>query len=152
MPHERSILCGKCNYTVTSAAALACNAFNCPARSHFRQQFQHENTKPMKLTDLEPRWIHDSVFVFRCPHCRKTWLSCKFVTMSTGDQIDLFRSADLDPCGPRYAVVPMNPDFAWTLKDGNRDFATMTVTPSINAEASGHWHGHITAGAIIGGI
>lgn len=104
----------------------------------------------MKLTELEPRWIiNGQVFVFRCPHCRQTWLSCKNVVMSTHDQVELFQKAGLDPCGPRYAVVPMKAEVCWRLK-GN-DFASLTVEPSIDASSSGHWHGHINAGAIVGG-
>lgn len=100
----------------------------------------------MKLSELEPRWLSDNVFVFRCPHCRNTWLSCKNAVISTGDQIDMFQAADLDPTGPRYAVVPMRQDVIWQWD--SRDFATMSVTPSIDASASGHWHGHITQGQI----
>lgn len=100
----------------------------------------------MKLTDLEPRWLSDSVFVFRCPHCRGTWLSCKTAPMTIHDQIELFQAAGLEPTGPRYGVVPMKAEYAWVVKDGNRDFATLTVTPSIDATASGHWHGVIADG------
>lgn len=44
-------------------------------------------------------------------------------------------------------VVPANPDFAWTFS--SRNFGDMSVTPSVDASSSGHWHGHITKGAII---
>lgn len=101
----------------------------------------------MKLTDLEPRWVYkQKAFVFRCPHCRKTWLSCKRVPMSIGQQIEIFQAAGLDPQGPKYAVVPMREEVAWAISgDG---FSTMTVKPSIDASGSGHWHGHITNGEI----
>lgn len=100
----------------------------------------------MRLSELEPRWVHENVFVFRCPHCRETWISCKNVAMGVGDQIELFQGAGLDPQGPKYAVVPMRADCAWTIE--GRDFASMTVKPSIDASAAGHWHGHITNGEI----
>ncbi len=98
----------------------------------------------MRLTELEPRWLSDNLFVFRCPHCRKTWLSCKNVPLSIEDQFTAFRAADLDPGGPRYAVVPMRAEFAWTIT--GREFETVTVTPSIDASRAGHWHGVITNG------
>ena len=53
-------------------------------------------------------------------------------------------------------VVPAKVDFAWTLTysrplQHNAAFPTdMTVTPSIDASKSGHWHGHITNGEIVG--
>jgi hypothetical protein len=100
----------------------------------------------MKLTDLEPRWVHENVFVFRCPHCQKTWISCKSTPMSIGEQFEHFRSANLEPAGPRYAVVPMNEETAWAMS--GKDFETLSVTPSIDASASGHWHGFITNGEI----
>lgn len=102
----------------------------------------------MKLTELEPRWVHEHVFVFRCPHCRNTWLSCKTAAMSIKEQFEHFRAANLEPAGPKYAIVPMREECAWQLTDGNRDFATMTLSPSIDASASGHWHGYITNGEI----
>jgi hypothetical protein len=66
--------------------------------------------------------------------------------MSHKQQFDIFRTADLDPHGPRYAVVPMKEDVAWNI--GGRDFESMSITPSIDASASGHWHGHVTNGEI----
>lgn len=100
----------------------------------------------MRLTDLEPRWLNDHVFVFRCPHCWKTWLSCKSAVVSIKEQFELFRAADIEPAGPHYGIVPMQEDCAWRI-DG-RDFATLTVAPSIDASAAGHWHGFIRNGAI----
>lgn len=100
----------------------------------------------MKLTDLEPRWVHENVFVFRCPHCQQTWLTCKNVVLGHREQIDILRAADLDPTGPRYAAVPMKPEAVWNIN--GRDFDTMSVHPSIDASAAGHWHGFITNGEI----
>ncbi|MGH9524207.1 MAG: DUF6527 family protein [Terriglobales bacterium] len=42
--------------------------------------------------------------------------------------------------------MPTKDGFAWTID--SRDFASMTVQPSIDASASGHWHGHIKNGDI----
>jgi hypothetical protein len=42
--------------------------------------------------------------------------------------------------------VPCRDDMAWVIS--SQDFATMSVTPSLDASASGHWHGFITNGEI----
>lgn len=104
----------------------------------------------MRLTDLEPRWLTPDLFVFRCPHCRKTWLSCKTRAMTIKEQFEHFRAADIEPAGPKYGVVPMKVEVAWKVRD--RNFASMTVSPSIDASAAKHWHGHITNGDIVGGL
>lgn len=106
----------------------------------------------MRLTDLEPRWIHPNVFVFLCPHCRKVLLSCKNAPMSRQEQDDLFEKefgTGLDAW-----PVASKPDFAWAMSgtvpaNPNAAFIEdLTVRPSIDASASGHWHGHITNGEI----
>lgn len=98
----------------------------------------------MKLTDLNPRWIHENVFVFDCPHCRKTLLSCKNIAMDISTQFDIFVAAFGE--GNAYKIVPMKRETAWGIS--GKDFANMTVTPSIDASASGHWHGFIKDGMI----
>lgn len=100
----------------------------------------------MRLTDLDPRWVHPNVFVFRCP-CKPDctfWLSCKDVAMNTADQTDLFIEHIGKP-GLGCAITS-KADCAWALS--SRDFATMTATPSLDFSAAKHWHGHISAGAI----
>ena len=97
----------------------------------------------MRLTDLDPKWLNEerTVFAFRCPHCKATLLTCKSVPMSTRDQCRLFAAALPSNDGD---VVPTKQDVAWKVV--GEDFATMTVTPSLDASASGHWHGSITSG------
>lgn len=95
----------------------------------------------MKLTELEPRWIHPNVLTFRCPCCRKLWLTVKNALMSERDQHDLFEKSfgewwNVDTVGSR-------PDFAWTITG---DFQNMTIVPSVDASPCGHWHGFITNG------
>lgn len=101
----------------------------------------------MKLVDLEPKWIHTNLFVFRCPHCRDTYLSCKNMKMGVGAQVELFERE----FGEGYAsrCVPAECGCSWSITG---DFAAMTVSPSIDASRSGHWHGHIQNGQIVGGI
>ena len=53
----------------------------------------------------------------------------------------------IDPAeGAYHDVVDCRPDIAWARTSD--DFSTMSVTPSIDASASGHWHGFITNGEI----
>lgn len=96
----------------------------------------------MRLTDLSPRWLNANVFVFKCPHCQKALLSCKNVILSSRELYDLFEATIGDYWN--LMVVPCREGFAWTFS--GTDFATLTVTPSIDASGSGHWHGNITNG------
>lgn len=98
----------------------------------------------MRLLDLEPRWIHPNLFLFKCPHCQKDLLSCKNVAMSQREQWDLFEKAVGEDWNA--LIVPCRDEMAWTFS-GN-DFETLTVTPSLDASASGHWHGFIRNGQI----
>lgn len=105
---------------------------------------------PVKLTELDPRWLTPDVFIFRNPTGGNDWLTCKRVAMSMKDQQRLIYGDHMDPSTKTEwvgkCVVMTNPDCAWKF-DGN-DFETMTVTPSVDASASGNWHGFITAGEI----
>jgi Family of unknown function (DUF6527) len=103
----------------------------------------------VRLADLQPRWIHPNVFVFLCPHCKRTWLSCKNAAMTRRAQFDLF-SKELTSEFDRANIVPTKPEFAWSVV--GTEFSAMTITPSLDASASGHWHGHITGGQIVGGV
>ena len=104
----------------------------------------------MKLTDLEPRWIHPNIFVFLCPHCRKILLSCKNVNMKHKEQREIFEKEFGDDWNRQ--VVWSNPGQSWSISgsvptDTTAAFITdLTVSPSIDASDSGHWHGNITAG------
>ena len=101
----------------------------------------------MKLIDLEPTWLSPDVFMFKNPTGGPDWLTCKRVPMSHREQAILVyknnphKNEDNDQ-----DIVLSKPEFAWTFV-GN-DFATLTVTPSIDASASGNWHGFITNGVI----
>lgn len=124
----------------------------------------------MRLLDLNPRWLeHEGkkvAIMLLCPHCKKTWLSCFFVKagdlpmiQGRGEEWDgsrqerwLFREAlrelgDPNPDNAAWEVVGCNPSQAWQ-RDSD-DFETMTVKPSLDASASGHWHGHIKKGMIV---
>jgi hypothetical protein len=99
--------------------------------------------RELTLLELEPRWISENVFIFKCPCCRDTWLSCKNVVMSIRKQWELFDSA-MDNGMDR--ISSCKPSFSWTFSSKN--FADLTVIPSIDASTAKHWHGHITNGKI----
>jgi hypothetical protein len=83
-----------------------------------------------------------TVFVFR-----GVWISCKSVAMKISDQFEIFASAGIEnDVRPRYGVVPMREDCAWGIS--GIDFETISVTPSIDASAAGHWHGFIANGEV----
>ena len=100
----------------------------------------------MRLVDLEPRWLfHDKLFLFKCPHCQERWLTCK--NFATTNQEEVFSLLHLG-LGEFWNEVVVPPGalsvWHWTTDS----FETMSVSPSIDASASGHWHGHIYGGEI----
>jgi len=99
----------------------------------------------MKLIELEPRWIHPNVFTFLCPHCRKWRLSCRNIKMSHNEEWDLFEK--FYGAEHNVMIVGCKPKCAWAFESG-ADFSTLSVRPSIDASASGHWHGFITNGEV----
>jgi hypothetical protein len=102
----------------------------------------------MKLTELEPEWLSPDVFIFKSPSGHGDLLTCKRVPMSMRDQYELIYKEN--PKFKGKPVVMTVESMAWRFA-GN-DFETMTVTPSIDASASGNWHGFIVNGGIKGGI
>jgi len=107
----------------------------------------------MKLTELSPRWIHPNLFVFYCPHCRKILLTCKNRAMSEQEQHDIYEKEFGEDWNT--LVNPSRPETAWTITgtmpaDPQAAFMMdCTVTPSIDASPSGHWHGRIFNGDIV---
>lgn len=114
----------------------------------------------MKLTDLEPRWFDvpgvggaiDGVS-FRCP--------CARCVANPRDQVRL--GVQFTPIGEDRVVAAMSqkekmrhvhelrtfdvpPGIIWR-RTGDT-FQTLTLSPSVDASRSGHWHGHVTAGEI----
>src|SRR4051812_30679829 len=106
----------------------------------------------MKLLDLDPAWLTQSGrrvgFVFRSPtrpDSRDWWQSCFAEPTPLLDQLNLF-DAHL---GEDAMVQPCKPSFAWTIAGGiaAADFASLTVSPSLDGSPGGLWHGHIRGGA-----
>lgn len=109
----------------------------------------------MKLTELSPRRISPCMFIFLCPHCREIWLACTTAPFMFKHQRELFEKEFGDDWPNK--IVPANPDFAWTVTawditdayiPEDEVFGSVSVTPSIDASLSGHWHGFITNGEI----
>lgn len=97
----------------------------------------------MKLTDLNPRWfvLDDGGarvgLTFECPHCRTQRLGVVFHHdghAAIEDQYILARHGAADA------------NHIWTMI--GETFETLTLSPSVDASASGHWHGFIRAGEI----
>ena len=107
----------------------------------------------MKLSELKPVWLeHDGKrvgFTFLCPCCLKDRLLVLSEPTPFKEQVKLMHAAmgtvpedEHDwPCN----WVPMNPKAKWSFSNLT-DFNTMTVRPSVDASASGNWHGYITDG------
>jgi hypothetical protein len=130
----------------------------------------------MRLVDLQPRWLllegQRVAIMFRCPHCSSAtpgiWLTCFFRAIGTIPQLPydyaveelrgsrgiraLFYEAlremgHPNPVDAAYSeIVSCEPNCAW--KRTSDDFASMSITPSIDASRSGHWHGFVTNGEI----
>jgi hypothetical protein len=98
----------------------------------------------MRLTELDPRWYRlESIgrvgLTFECPHCRQTRLGVPFhhhgaTAMAEDAKIIAAHGAP-------------DSQHIWDLQ-GQEDFATLTLSPSIDASKSGHWHGFIQNGEI----
>ena len=102
----------------------------------------------MKLAELDPIWIslgghgRKSGFIFKCPHCRQVWLICKAIPADFKEQVSVMSGCDLG--GLEW--VPAGAAVIWQWFGG---FPDLTVSPSIDASKSGHWHGHIAKGDIV---
>lgn len=126
----------------------------------------------MKLVELEPHWLEYQGrrvgLMFRCPHCpptpKRQWLSCFFEPAGsfpkTGDgYLDGYMNGDRALFGAALKatgdiewrrtaeeVISCKHAIAWTR--AGDDFASISITPSIDASRAGHWHGFVTNGAI----
>lgn len=99
----------------------------------------------MRLTDLNPRWYMLEQggprvgLTFDCPHCQQERLGVSF--HHRGREV-------MEDAYIHHAQHGGNPnEHVWTL-DGADQFETLTLTPSIDTSAYGHWHGHIQNGEI----
>jgi hypothetical protein len=108
----------------------------------------------MRLLDLDPKWLvldgRRVGFTFISPTNPQYRQSCFTEQLPRAEQWRLFEEAH----GEEFQVQGCRSDFAWTVVDGiaAADFATISVTPSLDGSAGGLWHGYITRGEIVGGI
>ncbi|MDB5965862.1 MAG: hypothetical protein JWQ72_2362 [Polaromonas sp.] len=97
----------------------------------------------MKLTELNPRWLalEDGGprvgLSFHCPHCP-----------GTGQRLAvLFHHSGREAIEDGYILAHHpGPEPIWT--ESGDGFETMTLSPSVDASGSGHWHGFITNGEV----
>lgn len=98
----------------------------------------------MRLTELDPRWLgfdgERLGLSFECPHCRTQRLAVAFHHRGH----ELINDAHIRAGGGEIG------QHIWTV-DG-QEFPELTLSPSIDASASGHWHGFVTNGEIVGGL
>lgn len=112
----------------------------------------------MKLTELDPRWFDvpgigtskDGV-TFLCPHCRDCRLAVQFANPIDGEPRpiatikQLFEGLSLNhSTEERKGIVP--PGYLWQRT--GETFDRLTLHPSVDASASGHWHGFVVDGEI----
>lgn len=127
----------------------------------YRFAHRHERRLRMKLTELEPRWFSVggttgiAGISFQCPHCvglpagdpKKSRLGVRIahaaphVISIPGDQ-----SITHTPTNEQvWQITGDAPSFDGEIHGG---FDTVSLTPSVDASKSGHWHGWITNGEI----
>lgn len=106
----------------------------------------------MKLIDLDPRWWGDGSgrrlgVSFLCPHCREVRLGVAFTNPDDGGSPYPFNDIPLrleHVHEPRTFDVP--PGAHW--QRSGEMFDIMTLSPSIDASKSGHWHGFVQNGEV----
>lgn len=113
----------------------------------------------MKLLELNPRWFaeegrHGQGLTFECPHCvgkpNGVRIGAAFVPTLDGgpviglDPQHLWPALWPPPDGPSVTTVP--PGIHWQ-RSGDT-FENLTLSPSIDASASGHWHGFVSNGEV----
>lgn len=115
----------------------------------------------MKLTDLEPRWFDvpgvggaiDGV-TFRCP-CTKCLadpehqvrLGVQFTPIGTDRVVAAMTLEEKLRHVHELRTFDVPPGIIWGRT--GETFETLTLSPSIDASASGHWHGFVTGGQIV---
>jgi len=105
----------------------------------------------MRLVDLNPRGVLDADIVvggqvihdehrdgmglsFECPHCVTTGAAYR-------QRLAIFYANPIDG-------KPASDDGGPLWHREGDTYETLTLSPSIDASAAGHWHGYITNGAI----
>lgn len=98
----------------------------------------------MKLSDLDPHWYALEEggprvgLTFLCPHCRIQRIGVTFHHRGREAIEDAYIHARASAG-----------ELIWT-EDGE-DFNNLSLTPSVDVSAAGHWHGFVTGGEVVGG-
>ncbi len=96
----------------------------------------------MRLTDLEPRFFvvgdspHPVGITFKCPHCPNSGQRLAIAIHMDG--------TNFDP-DPENDQQFRTDEKVWTVTGGD-SFENLSLSPSIDASSSGHWHGYVTDG------
>jgi hypothetical protein len=85
------------------------------------------------------------MFMFLCPCCQEVFLTAKNIWMNHPTQWAIFDA--LYEEYPGILIVGCKQNFAWEFQNAH-DFDQISVSPSLDASAAGHWHGFIRNGAI----
>jgi hypothetical protein len=94
----------------------------------------------MRLIDLDPRWYVFEAggprvgLTFECPHCRSERLGVTF------------HHRGHEAIEDAYIAAKHPTAHVWTLEGDS--FENLTLSPSVDASSSGHWHGFVTNGEI----
>lgn len=110
----------------------------------------------MKMLELDPRWlIKDGRrvgFTYRCPTDGRWRQLVKVIPLKTREQWALLSGGEDGDEAEHTQTAKAY--VCWSIEGGidGADFATLTVTPSVDGSPGGLWHGHITNGEIIGGL
>lgn len=102
----------------------------------------------MRLSELSPRWItgeNCDLLTFFCPCCKEFYLTIKTPGKISEKTMVRLLEQEFGETWNEF-VVPCNPNADWRCVG---DLDSMTITPSVDATASGHWHGFVTNGDIV---
>ena len=108
-----------------------------------------------RLVELSPIWLERNGqrigFTFLCPCCKKDRLTCFLDSPPFKEQVAImhaaFHTTPEDEHDWPINWVPSKAGVKWSMSNLD-NFDTMTVQPSIDASASGNWHGFIKNGEI----
>jgi len=112
----------------------------------------------MKLIDLKPRWFdvpgvgtnRDGVTFFcPCDKCRAgvpVRLGIQFANPIEGHTLPPMTDSDKLRHVHDLGTFDVPPGTLWQRT--GETFETLTLSPSVDASKSGHWHGHVTNGEI----
>src|SRR5918911_4918664 len=105
----------------------------------------------MKLIDLQPRWWGDGDrrrlgITFLCPHCRSVRLGIAFANPPDGGQPHSLQTTSIMWHIHEARTFDVPPGCLWQRT--GETFDTLSLTPSVDASKSGHWHGIITNGVV----